>query len=110
MADDIKEVVTVKEPELDKNDSSNREMNIDSPRTKKRKRLTEENQEKMITIKKEDKKDIIEYETKALLKLCSDTDDEKIRKLNECYQQKEEGDIEEAKNAMLKLYEIGDWN
>ena len=49
MADDNKEVVTVKEPELDKNDSSNREMNIDSPRTKKRKRLTKEKQEKKIT-------------------------------------------------------------
>ena len=66
MADENKEVVTVKEheqeknassnretiidtvkdPELDKNDSSNRELNIDSPRTKKRKRFIEENQEK----------------------------------------------------------------
>ena len=125
MADENKEVVTVKEheqeknassnretiidtvkdPELDKNDSSNRELSIDTP-SKKRKRLNEEKQEKMLTIREEDKKMIIEHETKALSKLCADTKDEKIRKLIECYQQTDEGDIEEGKNAMLKLYEI----
>ena len=125
MADENKEVVTVKEheqeknassnretiidtvkdPELDKNDSSNRELSIESP-SKKRKRLTEETQEKMLTIKEEDKKMIIEHETKALSKLCADTKDDKLRKLIECYQQTDEGDIEEGKNAMLKLYEL----
>ena len=38
---------------------SNRETIIDTPRTKKRKRLNEEKQEKIITIKEEDKKGII---------------------------------------------------
>ena len=39
MADENKEVVIVKEPEQEeKNDSSNMEMKIESPRTKKRKR------------------------------------------------------------------------
>jgi len=106
MADENKEVVTVEEPEQDKNDNSNREMIIDTPRTKKRRRPSEENQEKMLTIKEEDKKHIIEHETKALSKLCSDTEDGKIRKFIECYQQSDEGDIEVAKNAMLKLYEL----
>ena len=59
----------------------------------------------MLTIKEKDQKIIIEYETKALSKLCSDTGDQKIRKFIECYQQSEEGDIE-AKNAMLKLYKL----
>ena len=104
MADENKEVVTVKEHEQEKNASSNRELSIESP-SKKRKRLTEETQEKMLTIREEDKKMIIEHETKALSKLCADTKDGKIRKLIECYQQTDEGDIEEAKNAMLKLYE-----
>ena len=36
---------------------------------------------------------------------CASTDDEKIRKLIECYQQTDEVDIEEGKNAMLKLQE-----
>ena len=67
-----------------------------------------ENQEKMITIKEKDKVVIIEYETKALSKLCHETDDDKVRKLIECYQQTEEGDIEEFKNAMLKLSELGE--
>ena len=107
MADENKEVVIVKEPEQEeKNDSSNMEMKIESPRTKKRKRFIEENQEKMQTIKEKDKKIIIEYETKALSKLCSDTGDQKIRKYIECYQQSEEGDIEIAKNAMLDLYKL----
>ena len=106
MEDNNKEVVIVKEPEQEKNDSSNMEMNIETPKTKKRRRLIEESQEKMLTIKEKDKKIIIEYETKALSKLCSDTRDEKIRKFIECYQQSEEGDIEEAKNAMLKLYKL----
>ena len=106
MADDNNEVVTVKEPEQDKNESSNMEMNIETPKTKKRRRIIEESQEKMLTIKEEDKKIIIEYETKALSKLCSDTEDGKIRKFIECYQQPDEGDIEEAKNAMLKVYEL----
>jgi len=96
----------VKEPEQEKNDSSNMEMNIETPKTKKRRRLIEESQEKMLTIKEKDKKIIIEYETKALSKLCSETEDQKIRKFIECYQQSEEGDIEEAKNAMLKLYKL----
>ena len=109
MADENKEVVIVKEPEQEeKNDSSNMEKNIETPRTKKRRRerLIEENQEKMQTIKEKDKKIIIEYETKALSKLCSDTGDQKIRKYIECYQQSEEGDIEIAKNAMLDLYKL----
>ena len=105
MADENKEVVIVKEPEQEKNDSSNMEMNIETPKTKKR-RLIEENHEKMLTIKEKDKKIIIEYETKALSKLCSDTGDQKIRKFIECYQQSEQGDIEEAKNEMLKLSDI----
>ena len=67
-----------------------------------------ENQEKIITIKEKDKAVIIEYETKALSKLCHETDDDKVRKLIECYQQTEEGDIEVAKNAMLKIYEPKD--
>ena len=96
----------MKEPEQEKNDSSNMEMNIETPKTKKRRRLIEESQEKMQTIKEKDKKIIIEYETKALSKLCSETEDQKIRKFIECYQQSEEGDIEEAKNAMLKLYKL----
>ena len=83
MAVDNKEVVTVKEPEQDKNDSSNMEMNIETPKTKKRRRINEESQEKMLTIKEGDKKIIIEYETKALSKLCSDTGDKKIRKFIE---------------------------
>merc|ERR1711913_186955 len=74
--------------------------------SKKNERLTEENQEKMLTIREEHKKMIIEHETKALSKLCADTKDEKIRRLIECYQQTDEGDIEEGKNAMLKLYEL----
>ena len=106
MADENKEVVIVEEPEQEKNDSSNMEMKIETPRTKKRKRLIEENQEKMQTIKEKDKKIIIEYETKALSKLCSDTGNQKIRKYIECYQQSEEGDIEIAKNAMLDLYKL----
>merc|ERR1712029_1224763 len=64
------------------------------------------NQEKMLTWEEEDKKHIIEHVTKALSKLCSDTEDGKIRKFIECYQQSDEGDIEVAKNAMLKLYEL----
>ena len=96
---------TVKDPELEKNDSRNRELNVDTP-SKKRKRLTEENQGKMLTIREEDKKMIIEHETKALSKLCADAEDVKIRKLIECYQQTDEGDIEEGKNAMLKLYKL----
>ena len=48
---DIKEVVIVKEPEQEKNDSSNMEMNIETPNKKKRRRLTEESQGKMLTIK-----------------------------------------------------------
>ena len=36
MEDENKEVVTVEEPEQDKNDNSNREMNIDTPFTKKK--------------------------------------------------------------------------
>ena len=52
MADENKEVITEREPEPDKNDSSNREMNIDTPRTKKRKWSIEEKQEKIITIKR----------------------------------------------------------
>ena len=104
MADSNKEVVIVKEPEQEKNDSSDMEIIIETPNSKKRKRLTDERQEKMLTIKEKDKKIIIEYETKALSKLCSDAEDQKIRKFIECYQQSEEGDIEEAKNAMLKLY------
>ena len=104
MADSNKEVVIVKEPEQEKNDKSDMEIIIETPNSKKRKRLTDERQEKMLTIKEKDKKIIIEYETKALSKLCSDAEDQKIRKFIECYQQSEEGDIEEAKNAMLKLY------
>ena len=100
-----KEVVIVKEPEQEKNGSSNMEMNIETP-NKKRRRLSEESQEKMLTIKEKDKKIIIEYETKALSKLCSETENQRIRKFIECYQQNEEGDIEEAKNAMLKLYKL----
>ena len=104
MAED-NEVVIAKEPEQEKNGSSNMEMNIETP-NKKRRRLSEESQEKMLTIKEKDKKIIIEYETKALSKLCSETENQRIRKFIECYQQNEEGDIEEAKNAMLKLYKL----
>ena len=82
----------MKEPEQEKNGSSNMEMNIETP-SKKRRRLSEESQEKMLTIKEKDKKIIIEYETKALSKLCSETEDQKIRKFIECSQQNEEGEI-----------------
>ena len=39
MEDNNKEVVIVKEPEQEKNDSSNMEMNIETPKTKKRRRI-----------------------------------------------------------------------
>ena len=42
----------------------------------------------MITIKEKDKVVIIEYETKALSKMCSETDDDKIRKLIDCRQKR----------------------
>ena len=71
----------MKEPEQEKNDSSNMEMNIETPKTKKRRRLIEESQEKMLTIKEKDKKIIIEYETKALSKLCSETEDQKNKEI-----------------------------
>ena len=46
MADSNKEVVIVKEPEQEKNDKSDMEIIIETPNSKKRKRLTDERQEK----------------------------------------------------------------
>ena len=79
------------------------DINMNSPRSKRMREEQDHEEEKMITFENGDAELCLEFETKALSKLVSETKEYGIIKLIECYNQTSDGDIEEMKNSMLSI-------
>ena len=88
-----------------------REKYSQSPEHKKMKDTIEDPIENpindMVTYAKGQESLGIELETEALSKLCSEAVNEDVRKLIECYRKSCDGIIEEMKDEMMKLGELG---